>query len=112
MATRTSRNWLWQAGLVDRVQSIEARALAGFFARGGDLAEDLADYFSEFDLILSYLYDPDGIFRTNVGLCTAAQFIVGPHRANEGAGLHAARFISSRLNASPSSTPTPSPGYP
>ncbi len=79
------------AGLVNRVQSIEAGALAGFFARGGDLAEDLADYFSEFDLILSYLYDPDAIFKTNVGLCTGAQFIEGPHRASERAGLHAAK---------------------
>jgi heptosyltransferase-2 len=78
-------------GLVNRVQSIEARALAGFFARGGELAEDLADYFSEFDLILSYLYDPDGIFQTNVSLCTGAQFIVGPHRADESARLHATK---------------------
>jgi heptosyltransferase III len=78
-------------GLVNRVQSIEARALAGFFARGGELAEDLADYFSEFDLILSYLYDPDGIFRSNVGLCTGAQFIVGSHRAEEAARVHAAK---------------------
>ena len=37
--------------------------MAGFFARHGDLAEDLADYFSEFDIIVSYLYDPDEIFR-------------------------------------------------
>jgi len=78
-------------GLVNRVQSIEAGALAGFFARNGKLAEDLADYFSEFDLILSYLYDPDGIFQTNVGLCTGAQFIVGPHRADEKRQLHAAK---------------------
>ena len=78
-------------GLVNRVQSIEARALAGFFARGGDLAEDLAAYFSEFDLILSYLYDPDGIFQANVGLCTGAQFITGPHRADAAAGRHAAK---------------------
>ena len=42
-------------GLVDRVQSIEAHALAGFFARGGALDETLADYFSEFDIIISYL---------------------------------------------------------
>lgn len=78
-------------GLVNRVQSIEARALAGFFARGGALVEHLADYFSEFDLILSYLYDPDGVFETNVSLCSRAQFIVGPHRANEAARLHATR---------------------
>ena len=78
-------------GLVNRVQSIEAGALAGFFARGGELAENLADYFSEFDLILSYLYDPDRIFETNVGRCTGAQFIVGPHRVHEPAQLHAAK---------------------
>src|SRR6188472_649245 len=52
-------------GLVDKVQSIEARALAGFFAIRGELDQDLMDYFSEFDLIVSYLYDPDEIFRKN-----------------------------------------------
>ncbi len=77
------------AGLVNRVQSIEAGALAGFFARNGRLAEHLVDYFSEFDLILSYLYDPDQIFETNVGLCTGAQFIVGPHRPDEQRRVHA-----------------------
>jgi heptosyltransferase III len=46
-------------GLVQRVQSIEARSLAGFFARDGALAEDLVDYFSDFDMIISFLYDPD-----------------------------------------------------
>ena len=78
-------------GLVDRAQSIEARALAGFFARGGELAEELVDYFSEFDIILSYLYDPDRIFQTNVARCSVAQFIPGPHRPDERTGLHAAK---------------------
>ena len=78
-------------GLADRVQSIEARALAGFFARNGTLSEDLVDYFSEFDLILSYLYDPDEIFRTNVARCSPAQFIPGPHRPDEKENLHASR---------------------
>jgi ADP-heptose:LPS heptosyltransferase len=78
------------AGLVKRVQSIDARPLAAFFARNGELEEGLKDYFSEFDLIISYLYDPDGIFKTNVGRCTRAQFIAGPHRPDEKAGVHAA----------------------
>lgn len=78
-------------GLVDRVSSIEARALASFFARNGQLPDDLVDYFSEFDLILSYLYDPDEIFRTNIGRCSPAQFIAGPHRAEEQGPLHAAK---------------------
>jgi heptosyltransferase III len=78
-------------GLVDRVQSIEARALAGFFARRGVLAEDLADYFSEFDIILSYLYDPDDIFKTNIARCSSAQFVVGPYRPNESEKIHATK---------------------
>lgn len=78
-------------GLVDRAQSIEARALAGFFARHGSLEPDLADYFSEFDIIVSYLYDPDDIFRTNIARCSTAQFIVGPYRPNERERLHATK---------------------
>lgn len=78
-------------GLVDRVQSIEARALAGFFARSGALSDDLVDYFSEFDIILSYLYDPDEIFRTNIARCSTAQFVVGPYRPNEAEGVHATK---------------------
>jgi ADP-heptose:LPS heptosyltransferase len=76
-------------GLADRVQPIEARGLAGFFARGGTLEPDLVDYFSEFDLVISYLYDPDEIFKTNVGRCLVKQFIVGPHRPDEADRIHA-----------------------
>jgi heptosyltransferase-2 len=79
------------AKVVDRVQPIEARGLAGFFARKGELSEDLVDYFSEFDVILSFLYDPDRIFQENVARCTAAQFIPGPHRAGDSASLHATK---------------------
>jgi heptosyltransferase-3 len=76
-------------GLVDRVQSIEARALAGFFARNGELPAELAQYFGGFDLILSYLYDPDHIFETNVRQCGRAQFIACPHRPDEALEIHA-----------------------
>lgn len=80
-------------GVVDRVQAIEARGLAGFFARDGELAEDLRDYFSEFDLIVSYLYDPDEIFKINVARCTPGQFIAGPHRPDEAGRAHATRVF-------------------
>ena len=71
------------------VRPIEARSLAGFFARDGELAEELRDYFSDFAIILSYLYDPDGFFQANVARCSKAQFIAGPHRPDEGTGIHA-----------------------
>jgi heptosyltransferase III len=76
-------------GLADRVQPIEARGLAGFFARAGTLEPDLMDYFSEFELVVSYLYDPDEIFKSNVRRCLFGQFITGPHRPNEAEPIHA-----------------------
>jgi heptosyltransferase III len=79
------------SGLVNRVQPIEARGLAGFFARGGTLEPGLMDYFSEFDLVISYLYDPDEIFKTNVCRCAVGQFIAGPHRPDEAERTHATR---------------------
>ncbi len=78
-------------GLVDRVQPIEARGLAGFFARGGELEPHLAEYFSGFNIIVSYLYDPDAIFQTNVVSCTRGQFIAAPHRPDENELIHATR---------------------
>ncbi|HVV72835.1 MAG TPA: hypothetical protein VHI52_15280, partial [Verrucomicrobiae bacterium] len=76
-------------GLANQTRSLEGRDLAAFFGRGAELTEELRDYFSEFDLIISYLYDPDQIFRTNVGRCSPAQFIPGPHRPDERSGVHA-----------------------
>ena len=57
------------AGLADDAKAIEAPALAGFFAAKGTLDEDWMEYFSRFDVILSYLYDPDGIFQDNIRRC-------------------------------------------
>ncbi|MGC3958893.1 MAG: glycosyltransferase family 9 protein [Verrucomicrobiota bacterium] len=76
-------------GLVDRVQAIEARGLASFFARKGELPEELRDYFSEFNIIVSYLYDPDGIFQENVQRCSPGQIIVGRHQPDEAERVHA-----------------------
>lgn len=77
------------AGLAAAARSIEARPLAGFFAARGSLDEELQNYFSSFAVILSYLYDPDGIFQANIERCSRARFIAGPHRPDERAALHA-----------------------
>lgn len=81
------------AGLSDAVRAIDARPLAGFFARNGPLDPALVEYFSGFAIVVSYLFDPDGIFQTNVARCTKAQFLVGPHRPDETAGLHATKVF-------------------
>src|SRR5690349_21788401 len=80
-------------GLADEVRSIEARALAGFFARRGELDKALQEYFASFAVIISYLYDPDGIFQENVARASKAQFISGPHRPDERAGVHATQVF-------------------
>jgi heptosyltransferase-2 len=77
------------AGLADAVHSIEARPLAGFFARGGILEPELQEYFANFAIIISYLYDPDGIFETNVRRSCKGQFIAGLHRPDESKNEHA-----------------------
>lgn len=76
-------------GLAAAVRSIEAPSLAGFFAPKGSLEQGWKDYFGSFVAILSYLYDPEGTFQENVARCSSGQFIAGPHRPDETAGLHA-----------------------
>jgi heptosyltransferase-3 len=50
---------------------------------------DAPVYFKDFDLIISYLYDPERVFQSNVSRCSSAKFIAGPHRPDESLNLHA-----------------------
>jgi heptosyltransferase III len=80
-------------GLAHDARSIEARPLAGFFARGAALDPALQRYFAEFPIILSYLYDPDDIFRGNVQQSAPGQFIACPHRPDDARGQHASEVF-------------------
>lgn len=80
-------------GMIDGCRSIEARPLAGFFARGGKLDPGLIEYFEGFSVIISYLYDPDEIFKTNIAKAGKAQYIQGPHRPVETEDTHAAEVF-------------------
>jgi len=95
--------------IVDRVRSIESRPLANFFARGGELSSELCEYFSSFDIVISYLYDPDEIFQTNVASCSKAQFIVGPHRPDEKLKIHATKVFLQPLERLAIFEPDPIP---
>src|SRR5262249_20335673 len=48
------------------VRSIEYGPLARFFASNSELPTELPDYFASFDVIISYLYDPDRILENNL----------------------------------------------
>jgi len=76
-------------GLADAVRSVEDRRLAGFFVRDGDLDPECASFFTRFDLVVSYLFDPEAVFRENLARCSRARFIAGPHRPDESVPSHA-----------------------
>ena len=84
-------------GVVDEVRSIEARALASFFAKQISLDATLAQYFSQFHVIVSFLYDPDEIFKDNISHACGSQFIVGSHRPDESRKVHATQVFLSAL---------------
>jgi heptosyltransferase-3 len=61
-----------------RVRSIESASLAKFFGKNADLPPELAKYFAGFDLIISFLYDPDSIFEENLHRSGARKIVRGP----------------------------------
>lgn len=67
----------------DQVRSIEYAPLSRFFAKDSELASELVDYFAGFDLIISYLYDPDGIFEINLRRCGAQEIVRGPAKIDK-----------------------------
>ena len=75
------------------VRSIEYGPLASFFAKNSELPTELAGYFATFDLIISYLYDPDQIFENNVRRCGVENLLCGPAKIVEKSG-HAARQLA------------------
>ncbi|MGZ4988539.1 MAG: glycosyltransferase family 9 protein, partial [Limisphaerales bacterium] len=75
------------------VRSIEYGPVARFFADNSELPAELADYFASFDLIISYLYDPDEVFGKNLRRCGVGDLLCGPAKIVEDAG-HAARQLA------------------
>lgn len=70
-------------GLADRTRSIEDARLATFFAPGADLDEEWTDYFASFNVVISYLYDPDGFFAGNLERAGVKTLLDAPFRPEE-----------------------------
>jgi heptosyltransferase III len=75
------------------VRSIEYGPLSGFFAKNSELPAELAGYFGSFDLIITYLYDPDCIFENNLRRCGVKNLLCGPAKIVK-ASDHAARQLA------------------
>jgi heptosyltransferase-2 len=59
----------------DAVRNIEYGPMAAFFARNGQLAPDLCAYFAGFQQVVSWLFDPDGIFAANLERAGVRHFL-------------------------------------
>jgi ADP-heptose:LPS heptosyltransferase len=79
----------------DKVRSIEYGPLSAFFATNAELDPELAEYFRSFDLIVSYLFDPDGIFEANLGRAGARRVVCGSAKIS--GECHAARQLAAPI---------------
>ncbi|QIF05138.1 glycosyltransferase family 9 protein [Roseimicrobium sp. ORNL1] len=86
------------AGVADETRSLEHASMARLFAPKAPAEGQLADYFRSFNLIISYLYDPDGYFRENMERMGVKTFLACPHRVEVGKG-HAAEQLAKPLES-------------
>ncbi len=80
----------------DAVRSIDAATMARFFVPEANLDPALSDYFASFDLVLSYLYDPDDIFSANLARAGVPHLLRASAKPDrEHAATHFARPLDS-----------------
>jgi heptosyltransferase III len=81
----------------DAIRSLEAGSLAKFFAKDLTPPSEWVDYFASFDFTISYLFDPDRIFETNLRRGGTKSFMAGPPKLDQ--SEHAARQLARPLAA-------------
>jgi len=87
-------------------RSIEAKPLAGFFVPGGWLDPGLVKYFESFELVVSYLYDPDQVFAENLRRSDVRHLVQGSPRPTD---RHAAEHYCAPLESLAVYVPAPRP---
>ena len=83
----------------DAVRPIESRAMAGFFVPRGILDPTLMEYFGNFNLVISYLFDPDSMFANNVRRCGVRQVVEASARPSQKHGMHATEHYCKPLES-------------
>ena len=87
---------LLAGGLVDAARSLEAPDYARLFSFRPEFSPAFREFVRGFDLILNFLYDPDGLVPKNLGAAGARQvFSLDPRPADR----HAADHLASILNS-------------
>lgn len=84
------------AGAADATRSLEHASMARLFAPQAPSEGELAEYFRSFNLIVSYLYDPDGHLRANMERMGVNTYLECAHRVVVGEG-HASEQLARPL---------------
>ncbi|MDB4793535.1 hypothetical protein OAG63_00720 [Methylacidiphilales bacterium] len=79
---------------LDAVRSVNHGPLSAFFTPRAVLDPAWMDYFGGFDLVLSYFYDPDGLFGLNLKRCDPGRIIAYPPRVPDSFAQPAARYFA------------------
>jgi heptosyltransferase-3 len=82
---------------LDAVRSVDRGPLSTVFMPRAVLDPDWMDYVGTFDLVLSYFYDPDQLFETNLRRCEPGQVLVHSPRVPEKFIAPAARHFAEIL---------------
>ncbi|MDZ4816510.1 MAG: glycosyltransferase family 9 protein [Verrucomicrobiota bacterium] len=82
----------------DSIQSIESASLARYFTANAELPQDLNDYFSSFDQIVSFLYDPDDIFKPNLKRAGAPRVLSVNPLVQSDSKVHATEWLAKALS--------------
>ncbi|MFN0079466.1 MAG: glycosyltransferase family 9 protein [Prosthecobacter sp.] len=84
------------AGLADSVRSLEHRTMAPLFAKTAPIDEALAEHLRSFNLVVSFLYDPDGHFRASLERVGVTTLIECASRVQND-GEHASKQLAKGL---------------
>jgi heptosyltransferase-2 len=76
------------------VRSVNHGPLSAFFTPRAVLDPTWMDYIGEFDLVLSYFYDPDGLFLLNLQRCKPGRILTHSPRVPDDFGRPAARHFA------------------
>lgn len=66
-----------EGGLIDRVESLDRARIVAFFSRPPSFTDEQVEWIRSFDIIFSWLHDPNGLVRENLELAGAKQVIYG-----------------------------------
>ena len=84
------------ANLVDHVESLDRAGIARFFTPTPSFSEEQAEHIRSFDIVFTFLHDPDALVRDNLQAAGAQMVIYGSPIVTEG---HAADHLVKPLES-------------